>query len=77
MPVTALVAPGPEVTSTHAHSPGRARIAFGHVHRALFVPYEIVRDPIARPPQFVVDVKHCATRIAEDRIDALGDECRG
>ena len=32
-PVTALVAPGPEVTSTHADLAGRARIALGRVRR--------------------------------------------
>ena len=37
MPVTVLVAPGPLVTSADADAPGRARVAVGHVHRALLV----------------------------------------
>ena len=36
-PVTALVAPGPDVTSTHADLAGRAGIAFRRMHRALLV----------------------------------------
>jgi hypothetical protein len=38
---------------------------------ALFVPDQIVSDPIPRPPQFVVDMQDRSTGIAEDRIDSF------
>ena len=69
-PVTALVAPGPEVTSTHADLAGRARIAFGGVNRALLVANENVLQPILLV-QLVIDRKHGAAGIAENLLDPL------
>ncbi len=69
-PVTALVAPGPEVTSTHADLAGRARIAFGGMDRALLVADEDVLDAILLE-QLVIDRQHGAARIAENMLNAL------
>ncbi len=69
-PVTALVAPGPEVTSTHADLAGRARVAFGRVHGALLVAHEDVADVVLLEHR-VVDRQHRAARIAENVLDAL------
>ena len=72
-PVTALVAPGPEVTSTHADLAGGARIAFRRVDGALLVADEDVLDPVLLE-QLVVDRQHGAAGIAEDMLDALVGE---
>jgi len=60
----------------HAYAPGRARIAFGHVYGALFVPYQVMSDSIAGAPQLVVDMKYCAARVTEDRVHAFMDQRR-
>ena len=69
MPVTALVAPGPEVTRTTPGLPGRARIALGGVGRGLLVADEDVLDPRLLE-QRVIDRQHRAARIAEHILDA-------
>ena len=69
-PVTALVAPGPEVTSTHADLAGGARIAFGGMHRALLVAHQDVLDLVLLE-KGVVDRQHRAAGIAEKVLDAL------
>ena len=70
MPVTALVTPGPEVTSATPTLPRRARIAVGRVHRALLVAHQHVLDLVLLE-ELVVDVEDRAARIAEDVLDAL------
>ena len=72
-PVTALVAPGPEVTSTHADLAGRARITFRRMHGALLVAHEDVLEAILLE-QLVIDRQHGAARIAENMLDALVGE---
>ena len=70
MPVTALVTPGPEVTSATPTFSGRARIAVGGVHRGLLVAHQHVLDLVLLEER-VVDVQHRAAGIAEDVLDAL------
>ncbi len=50
---------------------GRARIAFGGVHRALLVAHQDVADAVLRLEQRVVDRQHRAAGIAEDVLHAL------
>ncbi len=50
---------------------GRARIAFGGVHRALLVAHQDVADPVLRLEQRVIDRQHRAAGIAEDVLHAL------
>ena len=50
---------------------GRARIAFGGVHRALLVAHQDVADPVLRLEQRVVDRQHRAAGIAENVLHAL------
>jgi hypothetical protein len=69
-PVTALVAPGPEVTSTTADLAGRAGIAFGRMDRALLVADEDVLDLVLLEDR-VIDRQHRAAGIAEQMFDAL------
>ena len=52
---------------------GRARIAFGRVHRALLVPHQDVLHLLLRE-QRVVDRQHRAARIAEQMFHALVGE---
>ena len=49
---------------------GRARIAFGGVHRALLVPHQDVLDHLLLEDR-VIDRQHRAARIAEDVLHAL------
>ena len=70
MPVTALVTPGPEVTSDDAHLVGGARVAVGGMHRALLVAHEDVLDPVLLE-QLVVDEEHGAAGVAEYVLDPL------
>ena len=70
MPVTALVTPGPEVTSATPTFGRRARIAVGGVDRALLVAHEDVLDLVLLE-ELVVDVEDRAARIAEDVLDAF------
>ncbi len=72
-PVTVLVAPGPEVTSTHADLAGRAGIAFGGMHRRLLVPDQDVADAVLLEDR-VVDRQYRTAGIAEDDLDALLDQ---
>ena len=73
MPVTALVAPGPEVTSTTPGLAGRARIALGGVGRALLVAHQDVAQ--ARlVEEGVIDRQHRAARIAEEVGHPLVDQ---
>src|SRR6185503_8082915 len=53
---------------------GGACITFRHVHRALLVTDKVVRDAIARAPEFVVNVKHRPARIAEYCLDTFMDQ---
>ena len=60
-------------TRGHQHAAdlaGRARIAFGGVHRALLVAHQDVLDLLLLE-QRVIDRQHRAARIAEDVLDAL------
>ncbi len=64
-------------TRSHEHrsdSTCCACITLGHVYCALLVTHEVVRNAIPCAPQFVVDVKHRAPRIAEDRVYSLMDQ---
>ncbi len=70
MPVTALVTPGPEVTSATPDLVARPRVAVGRVDRALLVPDQHVLDLLLLE-ELVVDVEDRAARIAEDVLDAL------
>ena len=63
MPVTMLVAPGPGRRDRHADLAARARVAVGHVRRALLVADEHVADRIAE--HRVVGRQDRAARIAE------------
>ena len=73
MPVTALVAPGPEVTSTTPGLAGGAGVALGGVGRALLVAHQDVVQP-RLVEQRVVDRQHRAAGIAEQVGDALVDQ---
>ena len=70
MPVTALVTPGPEVTSADADLLRGARVAVGRVHRALLVAHQDVLHLVLLE-ELVVDKEHRAPGIAEDVLDAL------
>ena len=72
MPVTALVAPGPEVTDHHARPSADARVALGHVRGALLVADQDVLD--LGVEQRVVGRQDRAARVAEDYFDAFGDQ---
>ena len=72
-PVTALVAPGPLVTSTTPTRPGRARIALGGMDRALLVAHQDVAQRVLLE-QRIVDRQDGAAGIAEYDIDALIDQ---
>src|SRR2546423_5582429 len=58
----------------HAYTTGGTRVTLSHVDRALFMPDKVMRDSIAGAPEFIVNVKYCAARIAKDRIYAFEDE---
>ena len=68
--VTALVAPGPEVTSMHAGLAGRAGIAFGGMAGTLLVADQNVLTVVLLE-QLVIDRQHRAAGIAEDVLDAV------
>ena len=68
--VTALVAPGPEVTSMTPGLAGRAGIAFGRMAGALLVAHEDVLDVVLLE-ELVIDRQHRAARIAEQVLDAI------
>ena len=70
MPVTALVTPGPEVTSATPTFCDGARIAVGRVHGALLVAHQDVLDLVLLE-ELVVDVEDRAAGIAEDVLDAF------
>ena len=70
MPVTALVTPGPDVTSATPTLLRRARIAVGRVDGALLVAHQDVLDLVLLE-ELVVDVEDRAARIAEDVLDAF------
>ena len=72
MPVTMFVAPGPEVAMRDADPAARARVAVGHVRRALLVADEDVPDRIVQ--HRVVGRKNGAARIAEDVGHPLANE---
>ena len=71
-PVTMLVAPGPEVAIGHANFARGARVAVGHVRRALLVADEDVAD--GEFAQRVVDGQNRAAGIAEDLAHAFAFE---
>jgi hypothetical protein len=68
MPVTALVAPGPEVTSATPTFSVRARETVGGVHGGLLVAYQHVADRFLLEER-VVDEEDRAARVAEDILD--------
>ena len=72
MPVTRLVAPGPEVAIATPTLPRGARVAVGHVRRALLVADEDVADRVLE--QRVVGRHDRAARITEHDVDAFADE---
>ena len=72
MPVTRLVAPGPEVASTTPTRAARAGVAVGHVRGALLVPHEHVVNRVVE--HRVVGRQDGAAGIAEDRLHALAYE---
>ena len=64
MPVTRLVAPGPDVAIGDADAAARARVAVGHVRRALLVAHQHVADGVVE--HRVVGRQDGAARVAED-----------
>ena len=66
MPVTRLVAPGPEVAIATPTLPRRARVAVGHVRGALLVPDQDVADRVVE--HRVVGGQDRPARIAEDDV---------
>jgi len=56
----------------HTDAPGSARVAVGHVRGALFMADENVLD--LRVEQRIVSRQDRAARIAEDDIDAFGNQ---
>ena len=71
-PVTVFVAPGPEVTSTTPGLSRRARVAVGHVRRALLVAHQ---DQLDRGIDEGVEDRHRgAAGEAEDVLHALALE---
>jgi hypothetical protein len=68
MPVTALVTPGPEVTSAHADITRGARVGVGGMNRGLFVAHEDVLDLVLLV-QLVVDIEYRAAGIAPNKLD--------
>ena len=64
---------GPRCDQHDTRFPGRARIAFGHMRRALFVAHQDVLDLVLFV-QRVVNGKHSAARIAEHGIHAKVQE---
>ena len=72
MPVTMLVAPGPDVAIGDADLAARARVAVGHVRRALLVPDEDVADRVVE--HRVVRRQNRAAGIAEDVRHALANQ---
>ena len=57
----------------HADLAGRARIAFGGMHRRLLVAHQDVAQLVLLEER-VVDRQHRAARIAEDDLDVLVDQ---
>ena len=74
MPVTMLVAPGPEVAMATPTRARCARIAVGHVDRALLVPDEDVAD--GKFAQRIVRGQNRAAGVAEDLAHTLAFERR-
>jgi len=70
MPVTMLVAPGPEVAMATPTLPRRAGVAVGHVGRALFVADEHMVD-LRILGHRVVGRKDRAARVTEDDVNAF------
>ena len=70
MPVTALVTPGPLVTSATPMLIARARIGIGRVHGGLLMAYQNVLKLVLLE-DFVVDEEDRAARIPEDVLDSL------
>ena len=63
-------------TGSHQHDTnpaGRARIAFGGMHRGLLMAYQDVAQPVLLEER-VVDRQDRAARIAEDDLDFLVDQ---
>ena len=69
MPVTVLVAPGPEVTRHTPHLTGCPGITVRCVNGSLFMADQDVPD--IRLNQLVIDVRHGTAREAEDDIHPL------
>ena len=69
--MTALVAPGPEVTSTTPGLAGRTGIAFRRMAGALLVAHEQMCSIVFLLEDRVIDRQHRPARIAEDVLDAL------
>ena len=73
MPVTRLVAPGPEVPMHDADLAGDAGVAVGGVGAALLVADEDVAE-LRVVAQDVVERQDDAARVAEEDVDALAEE---
>ena len=73
MPVTMLVAPGPDVAIATPDLATSARVSVGHVCGALLVPNEDVADGIIE--HRVVGGKDRTARISEHGLDAFSNEC--
>ena len=69
MPVTMLVAPGPEVATATPTSPAGARVAIGHVRGALLVAHQNVMDLAVL--QRVIGRQNRPAGIAEYLLHAL------
>ena len=72
MPVTRLVAPGPEVAMQTPTLPGGAGVPVGHVRGALLVADEDVVD--GELAQSVVGGEDGSARVAEDFVHAFAGE---
>ena len=70
MPVIALVAPGPDVTSTTPGLAGRARIGIGRMRGRLLVAHQNVRN-FRAIEQRVINMQDGAARITKNKFDAL------
>ena len=69
IPVTRLVAPGPDVAMQTPTFPGSARVAVGSMGRCLFMPHEIMTDLTVHQP--VMDRQGVCPRVSEDYVNSF------